>query len=98
MGDNILKCKVLTGPTAGQIDYISKMKLKHGEGKCRSVIKFQRFQFPIRPCFAMTVNKSQGQTLKRVGLALDRQQCFGHGQVYVALSRVTRKDGIKVKH
>jgi ATP-dependent exoDNAse (exonuclease V) alpha subunit len=27
----------------------------------------------------MTVNKSQGQTLKRVGLALDRQQCFGHG-------------------
>lgn len=44
----------------------------------------------------MTVNKSQGQTMKRVGLALHRQQCFGHGQIYVAFSRVTRQTGIKV--
>lgn len=31
-----------------------------------------------------------------MGLVLDRQQCFSHGQVYVALSRVTTMDGIRV--
>ena len=32
----------------------------------------RRKQFPIRPAFAMTANKSQGQTLARVGIYLGR--------------------------
>ena len=36
----------------------------------------------------MTVNKSQGQTLGVVGLDL-RTAAFTHGQLYVAMSRVT---------
>ena len=47
----------------------------------------RRVQFPLRPAYAMTVNKSQGQTLRRVVVDL-RSQCFAHGQLYVALSRV----------
>ena len=43
----------------------------------------------------MTVNKSQGQTLKRVGLYLP-QPAFGHGQLYVALSRVGHIDDVRV--
>ena len=35
----------------------------------------------------MTVNKAQGQTLKRVGVYLP-DSCFTHGQLYVAASRV----------
>ena len=35
----------------------------------------------------MTINKSQGQTFDLIGVDL-QSQCFNHGQLYVALSRV----------
>lgn len=51
-------------------------------------ITFHRYQFPVRLCYAMTISKSQGQTLQRVGLDL-RGEVFAHGQLYVAISRTT---------
>ena len=36
----------------------------------------------------MTINKSQGQTFKAVGVDLTRNESFTHGMLYVALSRV----------
>ena len=41
----------------------------------------------MRVGFALTINKAQGQTLKRVGIYLETA-CFGHGQLYVAASHV----------
>jgi len=49
----------------------------------------ERKQLPLKLAYGMTVNKSQCQTLRRVGLWLTADRpCFAHGQLYVALSRV----------
>ena len=43
----------------------------------------------------MTANKSQGQTLKKVGINATND-FFSHGQLYVAMSRCGSADGLKI--
>ena len=56
--------------------------------------EWQRRQFPVRPAFAITINKSQGQTLKVAGVWL-RGEVFTHGQLYVACSRVSQPNNLR---
>ena len=60
-----------------------------------SPIPFRRFQFPAHLVYAITINKSLGQTLKHVGLNL-RSPVFSHGQLYIALSQCTHPRNIKI--
>ena len=45
--------------------------------------------------FAMSVNKSQGQTFEQLGIYLPTD-CFSHGQLYVAMSRIGTEEGVRV--
>lgn len=53
-------------------------------------------QYPLRLAWAITIHKSQGKTFDKVIIDIGRGT-FAHGQVYVALSRCTRFNGIILK-
>jgi ATP-dependent exoDNAse (exonuclease V) alpha subunit len=50
-------------------------------------------QYPLKLAWAVTIHKSQGKTFHNVIIDIGRGT-FAHGQVYVALSRCTRLQGI----
>ncbi|KAK9769381.1 putative ATP-dependent DNA helicase [Seiridium cardinale] len=54
-----------------------------------------RTQVPLAPGWAMTIHKSQGLTLER--LVVNLKSIFTEGQAYVALSRATALEGLKIE-
>ncbi|RMZ05587.1 hypothetical protein D0862_04901 [Hortaea werneckii] len=54
-----------------------------------------RTQIPLLPAWAITIHKSQGMTLDRVRINLDRS--FEREMVYVALSRARGLRGLKIE-
>ena len=104
-GGRMIRAEVLTGPRAAKDqngNYIYNEKEREFpfwqmpiSNENDRVYKMVRKQYPMRLTYCMSINKAQGQTLKRVGLYLPNP-VFSHGQLYVALSRVSRPENVTV--
>ncbi|XP_016854588.2 uncharacterized protein LOC107983828 [Anolis carolinensis] len=88
---NVIKARIITGPFKGEDVLIPRIPMIPTD----MPFQFSRLQFPIRLAFAMTINKAQGQTLQVCGINLDTE-CFSHGQLYVACSRVGKPQNLYI--
>ncbi|XP_026822481.1 uncharacterized protein LOC113560665 [Rhopalosiphum maidis] len=88
---NIIEATILTGYAKGETVFVPRIPLIPND----LPYEFKRLQFPLKVCFALTLNKSQGQTLKFAGIDL-RDNCSSHGRFYVACSRVSSSSSLLI--
>lgn len=88
---NIIEGTILTGCSRGETVFIPRIPLIPSEYP----FEFKRLQFPIKMSFAITINKSQGQSLKVAAIDVT-DDCFSHCQFYVACSRVSSPQNLYI--
>ena len=87
-----IEAEVATGEHKGKRLMVPRIPFNTDE---HYPFSFTRRQHPVKPAFARTANKAQGQTLSCVGIHLPGPY-FVHGQMYVAMSRVGAADGLRI--
>ncbi len=90
----VVEVEIIIGKGVDNVAFIPRIKFIFDNNGLP--FTFARKQFPLRLAYAMTINKSQGQTLSHVGLHL-ADDVFSHGQLYVAFSRAKAPANIKVQ-
>ena len=63
LGQRLLKCMVLTGANIGEEVFIPRTALNTTDVKWPFTL--QRRQFPVRICYAMTINKTKDRPYQR---------------------------------
>lgn len=76
-------------------DVVCIPRIRMGSNESKWPFKVKRKEFPLAIYFVMTINKNWGASLKEVGLYL-LEQVFTQGQLYIALSRVTLREGLRI--
>ena len=93
--DRLLVVRIVTGPLSGQVEVLPRICCDSA-GDLELPFVLRRYQYPVKPAWCMTINKSQGQTIgQRLCIYLPTP-VFCHGQLYVAFSRARNYQGVKV--
>jgi ATP-dependent DNA helicase PIF1 len=90
----VIEVKILSGSHAGDPAFIPRIALITASSSPLP-FKLRRRQFPIRLAFGISINKSQGQSLRIIGIYLFTE-VFAHGQLYVALSRAIDRKNVYI--
>jgi len=92
--DHVLETKIISGKNIGNMTYISRIDMSLSQSPWP--FKLTRRQFPIIVSYAMTINKSQSQSIDSVGLYMPRV-VFSHGHLQGRLKQFGGPTIIKKK-
>lgn len=93
IGEFVIQAKIIAGSNIGDTALIPRITVMSTQSKWPFIMK--KIQFPIKPCYTITITKSQGHSLNFAILYLSCP-VLSHGQFYVALSKVTAPRRLKI--